>query len=372
VLASRLAETVDSLHSKVARLFVALFFAALISASEVRSQEYTETLLSTDNAYNPFPSPDGKYIAYVRTGWGEKMFVSFGRSSLVSVVKIMNADGTAAPRTLAADFFLSGWTPDSSSVVCYRDWKYALVSTEGKPTMEGRIPNDPNHFEIASEWVAFAPSLETIVWSRHVDKSHRVIETPRRAIVNDGMYSQERVVPSPGGRYLAVFGEVPTTNLRVYDMRSQTWTDLGEVTISPDKDWFYLQPNWNPWFADGSRLVFLRNSKIVISFPDGTQQTEHNITGVAGLPAPSPDGESIAYVTYVPRPMKTRPDLQFWGGTTIWVVAASAGSTPRAVTEKSADEVYDLKWLNNGTVVFDRIADEVFYKNARVWKATAH
>ncbi len=58
------------------------------------------------------------------------MFVSFGRSSLVSDVKIMNADGTATPRTLAADFFLSGWTPDSSSVVCYRDWKYALVSTE--------------------------------------------------------------------------------------------------------------------------------------------------------------------------------------------------------------------------------------------------
>jgi len=28
--------------------------------------------------------------------------------------------------------------------------------------------------------------------------------------------------------------------------------------------------------------------------------------------------------------------------------------------------------LNNSTVVFDRIADERFYKNARVWKATAH
>ena len=59
MLASRLAETVDTLHSNVARVFVALFFAALISASEVRSQEYTETLLSTDNAYNPVPSPDG-------------------------------------------------------------------------------------------------------------------------------------------------------------------------------------------------------------------------------------------------------------------------------------------------------------------------
>jgi Tol biopolymer transport system component len=370
VLASRLtAETVDSLHSNLARVFVALFFAALISATEVRSQEYKETLLSTDNAYNPVPNPDGKYIAYVRTGWGEQVFVSFGRSSLVSDVKIMNADGTATPRTLATHFFLSDWAPDSSSVVCYRDGKYALVSTEGKPTMEDRIPNDPNHFEIASEWVAFAPSLETIVWSRH-DKSHRVIETPRLTIVNDGMHSRERVVPSPRGRYLAVFGEVPTTNLRVYDMRSHTWTDLGEVTISPDEDWFYLQPNWNPWFADGSRLVFLKNSKIVISSPDGTQQTEHNITGVAGLPVPSPDGESVAYVTYVPRPMKTRPDLQFWGGTTIWVVAASVGSTPRAVTEKSEDETYDLKWLNNSTVVFDRIADEAFYKNARIWKAT--
>ena len=372
MLASRLAETVDSLHSNVARVFVALFFAALMSASELRSQEYRETLLSTDNAYNPVPSPDGKYIAFVRTGWGEKAFTSFGRSSLVSDVKIMNADGTATARTLAADFFLSGWTPNSSSVVCYRDWKYALVTTEGKPTMEGRIPNNPNHFEFASEWVAFAPSLETVVWSRYVDKSHRVIETPRRTIVTDGMYWQERVVPSPDGRYLAVFGEVPTTNLRVYDLRSHTWTDFGEVTISPDKDWFYLQPNWNPWFADGSRLVFLRNSNVVISSPDGTQRTEHNITGVAGLPAPSPDGESIAYVTYVPRPMKTRPDLQFWGGTTVWVVAASAGSTPRAVTEKSEDEIYDLKWLSNSTVVFDRIADEVFYKNARVWKATAH
>ncbi len=37
--------------------------------------------------------------------------------------------------------------------------------------------------------------------------------------------------------------------------------------------------------------------------------------------------------------------------------------------KKSQEEVYDLKWMNNGTVVFDRVADEVFYKQARVWKA---
>jgi len=88
------------------------------------------------------------------------------------------------------------------------------------------------------------------------------------------------------------------------------------------------------------------------------------------LPTPSPDGKSIAYATFEPRPMKVRPDLQFWGGTTIMVVSTSTGSKPRPVTLKNSDEVYDLKWLNNGAIVFDRVADEQFYGHARIWKAT--
>jgi hypothetical protein len=39
------------------------------------------------------------------------------------------------------------------------------------------------------------------------------------------------------------------------------------------------------------------------------------------------------------------------------------------VTLKNPDEVYDLKWLSNDTLVFDRVADEVFYRHARIWKA---
>jgi hypothetical protein len=89
----------------------------------------------------------------------------------------------------------------------------------------------------------------------------------------------------------------------------------------------------------------------VISTPDGMQKTEIKIDGPAGLPVPSPDGKSVAYVTYDPRPMINRPDLQFWGGTTILVVPTSAGSRPRPITLKNPDEVYDLKWLNNGALV---------------------
>jgi Tol biopolymer transport system component len=142
------------------------------------------------------------------------------------------------------------------------------------------------------------------------------------------------------------------------------------MKIHPDSNWSYIQPDWNPWFTDSSRLVFLRGSALVIVTPDGRDKTEIEIQGQAGLPTPSPDGRSIAYVTFEPRPMKVRTDLQFWGGTTIMVVSAAVGSKARRVTLKHSDEVYDLKWLNGSTVVFDRVADEAFYKHARIWKAS--
>jgi hypothetical protein len=52
----------------------------------------TEVLLSeTENAYNPIPSPDGKLIAYVRTGWGQAgRTTGFGRSNLRSEIAVMD------------------------------------------------------------------------------------------------------------------------------------------------------------------------------------------------------------------------------------------------------------------------------------------
>ncbi len=148
--------------------------------------------------------------------------------------------------------------------------------------------------------------------------------------------------------------------------RGRTWEKSASIRIRTGGTYSQTGP---PWFAGSSRLVFLRNSTLVIASPDGTTNVEITINGPAGLPVPSPDGQSIAYVTFEPRPMRVRPDLQFCGGTTIWVISASAGSTARPVTQKNQDEVYDLNWLSNKTLVFDRVADEVFYRHARIWKA---
>lgn len=344
-----------------------LSLGTLIFIHDAEAQSPREVLLTPDNAYNPMPSPDGKHIAYVRTGWGEKLNFGFGRGSLVSEVKLINAEGPAAPRILGEDYFLSGWTPDSTRVVCYRDLRYALVSLEGKQNPKGRISNNPDSYTSA-EWVAYSPSLGTVIWSRPVGNSQGVIETPGRTITRERGFWNDRVVPSPDGRYLAVFADSSQTNLRIYDLRLESWTDVGLITIHPDKDWSYIQPNWSPWFADSSRLVFLRNSSLVIASADGTTEAEIKVNGPAGLPAASPDGQAIAYVTFEPRPMKVRPDLQFWGSTTIWMVRVSSVSEPYPITEKDQDEILDLKWLNNDALVFDRIADTPLYQHARIWK----
>ena len=74
-------------------------------------------------------------------------------------------------------------------------------------------------------------------------------------------------------------------------------------------------------------------------------------------------------MSFEPRPQKERADLKFWGGTTVWVVSLIGKPEPRPVTPKSLDETYDLWWLADHTLVFDRVANVVFYKQSRIWKA---
>jgi hypothetical protein len=325
-----------------------LLAASLMYSLGVVAQSLNESLLTTDNAYNPMPSPDGKHIAYVRVGWGESDVVSMGRSSLVSEIKIVEEQGGGTSHNtphntsqlLAKGYFLSGWTAASTRLICFRDRNYAVVSIAGEQVETGRVGN--------GERVTYLPS------------SGRVVE--------EASFGGRRAVPSPDGRYIATFGDYLDSELAVHDLVNRSSKNLGRMSIHPDSNWSYIQPDWNPWFTDSSRLVFLRDSKLMIVSPDGKDKTEIEIQGQAGLPTPSPDGRSIAYVTFEPRAMKDRPNLQFWGGTTMMVVSA-AGSKPRSVTQKNSDEVYDLKWLNSSTIVFDRVADELFYKHARIWKA---
>jgi Tol biopolymer transport system component len=334
-----------------------------------QSQATTETLLITDNAYNPIPSPDGRYIAYVRTGWGRSQGSGgFGRSNLVSEVTVTDASGNSVTKSAVADSFLAGWTPDGTKLVCYRDGGYTLVSLDGKHSTEGRLPDLTS--VLGTERVSYLPKSGTVIWSQQ-DGSRTVLATPNGVLSEHGGWHGAQVAPSPDGRYVAIKGGWQPSHLWVYDMDRKTWLDLGEIDIHPDRDWDYIKPSWNPWFADSSHLAYFTHdhSVLSISTPEGKERTDIQIGATAGLAAPSPDGRFIAYVTFEPHPQKMRPDLQFWGGTRIWVVPVSGHPEPRPVTEKASDETYDLRWVDDHVLVFDRVADVLFYKQARIWKA---
>jgi Tol biopolymer transport system component len=122
------------------------------------------------------------------------------------------------------------------------------------------------------------------------------------------------------------------------------------------------------WFPDSSRLTFFSGQRLIVAPPNGRQTTTlMNSPQKAGLPVPSPVGRYIAYATFVPRPRNIRSDLTFWVGTEIWTVPADDTSGPKQITLPSEGTTYDLNWAGNTTLVFDRIADTLFYSHASLW-----
>ena len=363
------------------------------SSCKAVGQPGNEVQLSeTENAYNPLPNPDATLIAYVRTGWGRRGGSGgFGRSNLVSEVMLMSAAGKVISTKPLSDGFLYGWTPDGKYVICYRDGEYSIVSPGGTILISGRVPGWSDSFEV-SERIAFLPSTGSVLWlqnfytnvkrfaaspsSEHMTRDfvRSAIQTPRGELTRfpSRLNADEMLVPSPNERYLALIRTAPGGGsdwLWVYDRQTESWADFGAIIIHPEEGWDYMKPAWNPWFADSSRLTYLAAAGIVISSPDGkSKRIVSRPKQAAGLVVPSSDGEFIAYATFEPRPMKQRPDLKFWGGSTVWVTATAPSSKARPVTRKDSDTTYSLRWLDDRQLVFDRIADEIFYRKARLWK----
>jgi hypothetical protein len=334
-------------------------------------------MLTTETAYDPVPSPDGRF-AYVRTGWGRSGLAGMGRASLVSEVAVISSDGKVIGPKSFAEAFIAGWTPDGSDLICYRDWNYSLVTADGKTVSRGKLPAPDSNLgdgEVSlakadpNERVAYLSGRKEFVWSEPDEGGGTLIETRGGTIARHDGRLGESVVPSPDERYLAVFGGPWDKHLWVYDIQFGRWSDLGEITIHPNEDeWDWYKAAWNPWFGDGSRLVYITGSNLIVSDPHGSSKVRIPITGEAGLPVPAPDGKRVAYVKFEPRPSKLRPDLKFWGGTTVWIQPLASKAKAFPANEKNSGTTYDLRWLGGDALVFDRLDDEFTPDHARVWK----
>ena len=324
-----------------------------------------ETMFLDVDAYQPVPSPDGKLVAYVLTGMKRDGTAGMGRSHLRSNVAFADREGNHL-RDPNVEGFLGEWLPDSSAISSYRDWRFSLVTPEGSQKNgampQTHTPNSP----FGAERAQYIPAFNGFVWIEYSGPT-TYLETINGPVATFDRWFQNEalIVPSPDGRYLAI-GDLRGQNFWIYDIGKNTWKDLGPFSVHPDPNWDYIKPNWNPWFSDSVHLALFSGSSLYTIRADGTDRRELWPTKNAGLPVPSPDGKSIAYVTFAPRLAQHRTDLEFWGGSTIWVISTEGGA-PRQVTLPSKDETYDLRWLTNSSLIFDRIGEGLFNPHARIW-----
>lgn len=332
-----------------------------------------QTRLSDENAYNPIPSPDGKKIVAVRTGW-ERPGGSggFGRSNLVSNLILLDREGHTLSSKPLADSFVADWA--RAGIVTFRDWSYALISPDGSSLQKGRIcPGTPlaGSPPSCAERAAYLSTIHSFVWvfQKFGDS---VLMTPNGELSSHHheRFLGEWLVPSPDERYTAVGPGRLGTSLTIYDLREKTWIELGNAIIHPDRGWNWINPSWSPWFPDGSQMAFFNSEGLVVSSPDGQRKRVALHTDEpAGLAVPSPDGRLIAYATFASRPQSGGAGNQpIWSCSGIWVVALQESSQPRRLVGPTSDLTYDLRWLDNEHLVFDRIdTGTVIPPKARLW-----
>jgi Tol biopolymer transport system component len=337
------------------------------------SQPSREELISeTESAYNPIPSPDGKMIAYVRTGRWEKGSGGFGQSNLRSEVKIMDSQGRILTDIPLAETFLAGWTADGKHLICHRNWGYFLVSLDGEKSKAVSYSAD------IVDRGTYLESLDAMVFVEHFYQPSRgVLRTADEVVArNNESHLGEMLVPSPDRRYVAAIDVTRWADdlLWVYDLQNKSWANLGKATVHPsiiypNNNWDWMQATWDPWYRDSSHLAFISGSSIVVSTPDGkSRQTIAEPGCPIGLATPSPDGKLIAYVTFDAELNKEQPHWTFWGNTRVWVVPTVPGAKARPVTNRASETTLDLRWLNNREIVFDRLPQESFTNHARLWK----
>lgn len=329
---------------------------------------FAQTPLSDENAYNPIPSPDGKMIVAVRTGWGRNApNFSSGRSNLVSELIVLDRSGrTLSPKPLSKGF-VQAWTP--AGLLSYRDWSWQLLSAQGRVLHQGRTCDPPSLRRAIDcrERAFWLSSIRDAVFLRQKDGRVLLMSKDRELSPSKRLFDQDQMSVSRDERYIAVTGQ-PQGALNVVDRETKTWHELGKVVVHPDPGWNWMQPAWDPWFAGASQLTFLDSGTLTVSSADGRERRAIiQINEPAGLAVPSPDGRAIAYATFDSRPPgPTDGSNNVWFCTGIWVVELGKDKPPLRLTQSSPENTLDLRWLDDTHLVFDRVIGFIPPK-ARLW-----
>jgi HEAT repeat protein len=367
-----------------------------------------ESTFPSNEGTGPMVSPDGQWVAYVETGWGRPGGSGgMGRSNLLSITHVVHSDGTSD--RVVSDMFLVGWTSDGGRVASARDGFAAIVNMNGSPVVEFghrldkadtgagignevwptgemrhqfgiRMPHSKTFHNDRSreamftfdygEDAAFSPDGK---WfgPRRVDNQWQFVDPDgnkreMKAPDRETLWGSQAVW-SPDGTRVVVVPVQPSGSFgrdKVIEPAKAFVIDVSEPTIAAAIDvdqvwsmggWNYRKGRWNPWSKDGRRLAFIRNGQAWISDPDGgnTKQVTFDASKKV-FPTFSPDGTKIAYITWQ---FDNREHYTRLGPTDIWVVDIKTGLAAR-VTRADSGHIEGLDWLDNGTIIFDRLGPD--------------
>jgi hypothetical protein len=357
-------------------------FLREVSESKLSASEW---LFPSQNGTVPMVSPDGQWVAYVETGWRRPGGTGGnGRTNLLSLTHAVRADGTGD--RIVSDMFLTSWLADSKRIASSRDGYAAVCDLEGKPVIE-----------FGWEWPGYVPQPESD-WRTGELRAQRGVRMPHSkhlALDYNDLVSGENAAFSPEGQW---FGPIwDGENAKFLDAKNQPFTIeipepdnwLGQLAIgSPDGkyimlllnsaaiinmqtrsawiiqdmdeipsdyemgNWDYRKARWNPWSKDGAWCAFIRNGQVWIMKPDGSESKQITFDSTQKVfPTFSRNGKQLAYITWQP---DERLHYKRLGPTDLWVVELETELAVR-VTAQSSGRIYSLDWLNDSTIIFDRI-----------------
>jgi Tol biopolymer transport system component len=143
------------------------------------------------------------------------------------------------------------------------------------------------------------------------------------------------------------------TRAVIVDVAARAARVIEGVDQIPDiGGWSDRKARWNPWSKDGRFFTYLRKGQVWIAAPDGSNARQLTFDSTKkAFPTFSRSGKRIAYVAYQydHRLFYSRP-----GPTDLWVVDVDTTMAAR-LTDPNPDRIHSLDWLDDDTVLFDRV-----------------
>jgi HEAT repeat protein len=352
----------------------------------------SETTFPSRNGTVPMVSPDGQWVAYVETGWGRPGGTGgMGRSNLLSLLHAVRVDGT--DDRLISDMFLVNWLPDSKRIASARDGFAAICDLDSNVVTEfGQVMEEKwlKAYEKNGDWAKGEPRNQMGARMPH---RKRIPDNEDYEFGEDAAFSPDgkwfgpiilkneasflssnnqdfkiklsdangprkgQAMWSPDGKYVVLM------NLRgegaaIINTQTRTARIVKDVNANEFNDsWDYRKGRWNPWSKDGVHLTFIRKGQVWMMKPDGSGQKQVTFDSTRkAFPVFSRDGKRIAYLAWQP---DNRRHYTRSGPTDLWVSDIETGLAAR-VTAPSAGRINCLDWLDDYTLIFDRLGDREY------------